>query len=341
MQTQMHMNNKDNNRIWELCVKQVNNSLYDAEYEEFEKIKDTKEAREALLQARQIYLKSSKSFIIQKIDKEKNWRHINSQISYGSRIKNLLIYISKYAAVFVAAFFIGVIAPKLFTLKSQEQVNNRIEMEWGQMSKITLSDGTLVWLNSGTIFEYPTTFNSKKRTVSIIGEAQFKVAHNDKIPFEVKTKSGIIKVHGTTFNVSAYKDDHELTVTLIEGKVTVEKNNGEYLATLGPSEQLCINKLNGEATLRKVDTDFYNSWVEGKILLNETKLSELTKRLERWYNVDIQLVGDSVGDIQISGTILKGKPLDLFLKILERMFEVKYEIITHNNKKDEVIIYEN
>jgi len=335
------MDKKDSDKIWDLCVKKVHHSLDVEEKEEFERIGDSEEVRQALRQVKRIYRRSSGSFLIQRIDRKKEWKKINRQISSGFRIRRFAINCTKYAAVFLAALLVGLAVPKSFHLKSQEAVNNKIEMGWGQMGKITLSDGTHVWLNSGTTLAYPTAFGNGKRLVALEGEAQFMVTHRDKIPFEVKTGSGIIQVYGTTFNVSAYPDDPELTVTLIEGKVTVENSNGDHLVTLDPSEQLCLNKISGKATLKKVNTDFYSNWIDGKILLDNTRLSELTQKLERWYNVDIQLQGDHVGDIRISGTISKGKPLDLFMKILERMYGVQYQLITNNDKKDEVIIYKN
>ncbi|MCG6191335.1 FecR family protein [Maribellus maritimus] len=335
------MNKIDSNRIWELAVKKIYNSLNTEEEVEFEKIENSNETQKILRQVKQIYAKSSNSFYIQAIDKEKNWRYINNQIKHNSLLRRILIHSVKYAAIFFIALFIGVMVPRLLIFRSQEIAHNKIEMEWGQMGKMTLSDGTKVWLNAGTILEYPTNFDTRKRSVSLSGEAQFKVTPNDKIPFEVKTNTGIIKVYGTTFNVAAYKDDPEMIVTLVEGKVSVENSNGDNLATLKPSEQLGINKHTGKVTLRKVDTHFYSSWIEGKILLDETKLSDLVKILERWYNVDIKLLDEKIGNIQISGTISKNKPLDLFLKILERMYGIKYKLIINNNKKDEILIFKN
>ena len=334
------MKKMENDSIWELVVGKVNNSL-DAEGEAaFEKIRETEEGQKAWRKAQQIYLKTSGSFLAQKIDKEKNWKYIDSQIGRRTLVPKQVIHFLKYAAVFIAALTIGVLAPKLLNYQTQQTAFNNIEVEWGQMGKMTLSDGTQVWLNAGTNFSYPTTFGTKKREVRLNGEAQFKVVQNSKAPFEVQTKSGVVKVHGTTFNVASYDDSPELIVTLIEGEVTVENNNGSRLATLHPSEQISINKITGEANLRKVNTAFYSSWVDGKILLNETKFSDLATILQRWYNVEISLVGN-VGDIRISGTIVRGKSLDLFLKILERMYGIKYELIINANKKDEVTIYKN
>jgi len=187
--------------------------------------------------------------------------------------------------------------------------------------------------------EYPNRFARKKRTIHLSGEAQFKVTHNDNKPFEVVTGAGIVKVYGTTFNVAAYDEDSDLTVTLIEGKVAVENPNGQQLAILKPSEQISINKKSGQAVIKKVNTDYYTSWINGKILLNETKLANLVPMLKRWYNVDIQLANASLGEIQVSGTISRNKPVDLFFKVLEGMCGVQYKMEMHNNQKDKIIIY--
>jgi ferric-dicitrate binding protein FerR (iron transport regulator) len=290
--------------------------------------------------AEKIYRQSANSFLYKKIDKEKNWKNISRQIWFNSGLLKRTVNWSKYAAIFIVALLIGITAPKFFNHNSSASVN-KIELEWGQMSKMTLSDGTQVWLNAGTTLEYPVTFDRKTRTVTLNGEGQFKVAHNPKIPFIVKTNSGVIKVHGTTFNVSAYDDDPDLTITLIDGKVSVENTSGNHLASLKPSDQLRLIKDSGRVTLKKVNTNCYSSWIEGRILLDEMKLSEISTLLKRWYNIDVQIIGEGIGDLRISGTISKGKPLDLFLKILERMYDVKYKLITNNNKKDEIIIYKN
>ena len=333
------MEKKSSNQIWEYCVRKVNNSLNESDFDLFEKMNDSNELKTGLELAGKIRGKSTNSFLLQKIDKEKNWKYINDQTRIKTGVRRLWIEISKYAAIFILALVIGVFANQIISDSSSVSLN-KLELDWGQMSKMTLSDGTQVWLNAGSILEYPSSFNKKSRNVFLNGEAQFKVAQNSKVPFFVKTKSGNIRVHGTTFNVAAYDEDPDFTVTLIEGKVSVENEDGDVLATLKPADQLKLNKIDGKCRLNEVNTDYYSNWIEGKILLDNAKLSEIAIKLQRWYNVDIQMNGD-VGDLQISGTISKGKPLDLFLKILERMYGVKYEIHTNENKRDEIIISKN
>ncbi len=332
---------KMSNKIWELVVGKVHNKLDEEEEKLFREIENTEETKNALKQARRLHSMSFNSFLFRQINKEKNWKYISNKINHSAQIKRIIISFSKYAAIFLLAILIGIMIPKYIKENSQPSAYNRIEMEWGQMSKMTLSDGTKIWLNAGTTLEYPTTFDTQKRSVRLNGEAQFKVAHSSKIPFEVVTKTGIIKVYGTTFNVASYDDDPEMVVTLIEGKVAIVNGKGDQLAMLNPSEQISIRKSTGEAKLKVVDTQFYSSWINGKILLQETKLADLATLLKRWYNVDINLIGDNTGELRISGTIIKDKPLDPFLKILARMYGIKYETKSNNDKKDEITIYKN
>lgn len=340
MQKRKQMDEKHDTK-WDLLVGKVHNSLTDEEEKQFREIEQSEETKNALKQIRRLYTRSQSSFLIHQIDKAKNWEYIQYKISSRARLVKLISPFSKYAAIFLLASIIGAVIYKSIHKDFNPLTYNRIEMEWGQMSKLTLSDGTKVWLNAGTKLEYPTTFNSKERKVRLNGEAQFKVSHNKDIPFEVVTKTGVIKVHGTTFNVASYDDDPEMVVTLIEGKVSIENKKGDQLAVLNPSEQISVSKQSGEAKLKMVDTQFYSSWINGKILLQETKLADLATLLRRWYNVDIHIVGEKTGELRISGTIIKDKPLDPFLKVLAGMYGIKYEIKSNRDKKDEITISKN
>lgn len=330
-----------NNKTWELVVGKTHNNLDDEEEAQFREIENSEDTKKALKQVKYIHAKSFNSLLLRHINKEKNWKYISKEINPSSQLIKRITLFSKYAAIFLLAILIGIMLPKSNKKKAHPLAYNRIEMEWGQMSKMILSDGTKIWLNAGTTLEYPTTFDTHKRSVKLDGEAQFKVAHNNKIPFEVITKTGTIKVYGTTFNVASYDDDPEMVVTLIEGKVAIENDKGDQLAVLKPSEQISISKQTGEPKLKLVDTHFYTSWINGKILLQDTKLADLATLLKRWYNVDINLVGENIGDLRISGTIIKDKPLDPFLKIMARMYGIKYEIKSNDNKKDEITIFKN
>ena len=98
---------------------------------------------------------------------------------------------------------------------------NRLEVPVGGEYRLTLSDGTRVWLNAASSLTYPEIFQDRERVVELTGEAFFEVKPDTALPFIVKTQGMRVKVLGTTFNVKAYPDELKLYTTLVEGKVEV------------------------------------------------------------------------------------------------------------------------
>lgn len=174
-----------------------------------------------------------------------------------------------------------------------------IKAPYGARTNVTLPDGSLVWLNSGSSISYFSRFGTT-RNVDLQGEAFFKVAKNGS-PFTIQTSEGEIEVKGTVFNVKAYSGEAFQT-TLLEGSVKVrEKSTGEELM-LKPGQQAGI--LNAKLQIKDVETDLYSSWKDGKLIFRNEYLPEVTKRLERWYNVKIELGKDKrLAEISYTGTI--------------------------------------
>lgn len=333
------MKEKNQNEAWELIVGKMHNSLDEREAKLLSELEETSDLGKEKVVAKRIHEQIMGGLVFHHIDKEKQWKIVSKHISQSSLVFRWTVQAAKYAAVFVVALIAGILLNRVWQSDSDLQALNTVEVEWGHMSKITLSEGTQVWLNAGTTFGYPSVFNKKLRQVKLNGEAQFKVTKNSEVPFEVATKTGLVRVYGTTFNVSSYDEDPEFAVTLIEGKVGVENTNGKLISMLELDEQITINKETGQVKIRKVDTDFYNYWIDGKIYLEKMKLKDLSKILQRWYNVDITIRGKETANVEISGTILKGKSLELFLMILDRLHGVKHELKLQKDKRDELIIY--
>lgn len=168
--------------------------------------------------------------------------------------------------------------------------NIRIDIPYGEKFRLKLSDGTMVWLNSGSSLSFPERFNpkDKKREVTLVGEAFFEVTSNKDNPFIVQTSEINIKAIGTQFNISNYKDDSTIKTTLNEGKVTVYHSiDNQKRIELLPNEQVEFRKSSKEFKKKKVDSKLYNSWIDNKIILNHMKFSKLVQVLERKYNVEI------------------------------------------------------
>jgi ferric-dicitrate binding protein FerR (iron transport regulator) len=101
--------------------------------------------------------------------------------------------------------------------------------------------------------------------------------------------------------------------------------SGKEIIQLKPSQQITVSEDLKSNSLKTVDTGFYKSWTEGKIVFHEERLADIILRLERWYNVDIRLANPKIGDLCFSGTILKNKPFDQIVKAFEILLPVKIE----------------
>lgn len=173
---------------------------------------------------------------------------------------------------------------------STNLVFNEIYVPYGQTFKLTLSDGTKVWLNAGTSLRFPQFLNTstQNRVVYLNGEAYFDVAKDKDRPFIVNAENLDIEVLGTQFNVSAYKSDGEIATTLVEGSVSVyENSNPDTKVLLSPSYQASFVKENGSITRNKVDTRIYTGWMENLLIIDNLSFAQILDKLERSHNVSI------------------------------------------------------
>ena len=177
---------------------------------------------------------------------------------------------------------------------------NKLVVPYGKRSNLTLSDGTEVWLNSGTQLDFPSEFNGKTREIHVDGEIFIDVAHNQKVPFIVHAQEMDILVQGTSFNISAYSDEQTKTVVLVEGSVNIGKGYSQ-LAELKPNEKIDITGDNIQK--ESVEVSAYISWKKGMLEFNATPMSEILKKIGRYYNVQF----DSTSDIQLNNQTCSGK----------------------------------
>ncbi|MGD9930721.1 MAG: FecR family protein [Mangrovibacterium sp.] len=194
------------------------------------------------------------------------------------------------------------------------EVMNKVIIPYGKKSMIQLSDGTLVWLNAGSQLIYPSTFQRKKREVVLIGEAYFDVAKNPNKPFIVRTADMHVKVLGTRFDVSAYPEDPVVETILEEGSVALEvvskkfAHSGEEVI-LKPNQKISLNKEDGVANIKTVDVSMYTSWKDGILKTDREDLVRVIKKVERYYNIQIEMKDPLAGGYLISGKLdLKGSP---------------------------------
>ncbi|MDB5030468.1 FecR family protein [Mucilaginibacter sp.] len=184
----------------------------------------------------------------------------------------------------------------------------------GGQYKLTLPDGTEVWLNSASSITYPTAFVGKERNVSITGEAYFEVAKDKEKPFRVRSSNQTIEVLGTHFNVMAYADEDAIKTTLLEGSVKIVKNNNEA-SILKPGEQAVFDK-NGSLKIGPALVDEALAWKNGYFKFNRVNIKYIMRQLARWYDVDVLCEGN-IKDDEFVGTIGRGENIMQVLHILE------------------------
>ena len=126
------------------------------------------------------------------------------------------------------------------------------------------------------------------RSLSLTGEACFDVAHNDDLPFHVKTEELNLEVLGTKFTFRDYPDESKATVDLIRGKVALSDNiRPENKMSLKPNERMTFDKRTGRMIKSGVNANYSDTWARGVLFFDEMPLGEIAKAIERRFNVRI------------------------------------------------------
>ena len=203
--------------------------------------------------------------------------------------------------------------------------NNILKVPYGKTLSVTLDDGSVIKLNSGSELSYPSSFaDLNTRKVTLKGEAFFEIAKDPLKPFVVQTDETFTQVYGTVFNISSYEDDDNIEVVLVEGSVGVgdklrfkEKN----LTMLKPSQK--ITNSNNSFIVEDVDITPYVSWVEGVISFQNANMSQIIKKLERQFDVQIINENNTLEERQFTGAFDK-ENIESILKTIQTHTNFKY-----------------
>jgi ferric-dicitrate binding protein FerR (iron transport regulator) len=247
---------------------------------------------------------------------------------------NLLLRLTKYAAVLLIGFGISFFFSnkKKATPIISENTYQQISVPFGSKSSIILPDGSTVILNSGSKIKYPNNFGSQTRVVTLEGEGYFEVKKDTKKPFIVNASGIKIKVLGTTFNIKAYPDEKNIETSLITGSIEIYKDDNSSgknpLIVLKPNQKAILEKTSqlvsvdkGKADENKIfepikhalkesiavksgnETKTTIAWKDNKLIFNNELFSEITRRIERWYDVEITVIDYP----ELENTRLSGK----------------------------------
>jgi ferric-dicitrate binding protein FerR (iron transport regulator) len=257
------------------------------------------------------------------------------------RLKNTARWIGRtgVAAICVASICLWLFPVSNIPVLKQQLIT--VESKSGMRTSFQLPDSTIVYLNSGSKLSYPIPFDKKERRLELSGEAYFKVKHDSKAPFlvEMLNKELTIKVLGTEFNVEAYREDKIINTTLIHGSLQIEGKtaDGKILERiLVPSEKATYFREDGRLDVKTVDIVCDTGWMEGKIILKNTSLSEMLRKLTHHYNVDF-IVEDPVLETYLFTGVFDNRTLSQVLDYLEISSDIDYKISISSKDDSESI----
>lgn len=206
-----------------------------------------------------------------------------------------------YAAAVVAFILVyGAVAYQGGKMEIQSKLTQIIvEAPLGSKTKLYLPDGTLVWLNAGSTMSYAQNFGVEDRILNLSGEGYFEVTKNEELPFEVRTNDLNVTVLGTKFNFRNYTDDIEAEVCLLEGKVAVATS--QKSTELRPDQKALLNKGTGKLSISDTEATYSSEWTNDYLYFDEKLLPDITKKLERSYNVKITIADDTLRSFRFYG----------------------------------------
>lgn len=194
----------------------------------------------------------------------------------------------------------------------------------GEKKQLTLADGTRVWLNASSSLEFPRRFDAKTRQVKLTGEAYFEVEKDSLRSFEVDANGLTTVVLGTSFNINTKKKER-ISVSLVSGKIAVDKGEGFSRVTLEPGEALDFIPDTREHRINRFDARKVLAWKQGYLIFERASLGEVVERLEDWYGVNIQIVGAKDTKWEFSGEY-KNQMLEEILESMAFIQGLDYRI---------------
>ncbi|MBN1251227.1 MAG: FecR family protein [Bacteroidales bacterium] len=266
------------------------------------------------------------------------WNKLHSRFEKDGLLENknkslkLDFYqITRIAAIFIIGTFISVFAYYAITNYTDLSLNLAQTSEKSEIEQVNLPDGSVIYLNRNSKLYYPDKFDNQNRIVKFEGEAFFEIAKMPEKPFIIKINGAEVKVLGTSFNINTKIKNKKLEVTVKTGKVKLynsDNQNNSIILENGFVGSISNNKI--EKTVNKNPN--YLSWKTKYFEFNNQSLVNVTKELNKAYNVDIEFNG-SFNSEQKLNTIFDNKSIESILEIICSTYNLKVE-----KQKDKIVL---
>ncbi len=211
------------------------------------------------------------------------------------------------------------------------------ETAFGVRSQIQLSDGTKVWINSGSKLTYPEEFSGDSREVQLIGEAYFQVESDKEHPFYVDLNGYKVKATGTRFDISNYPEDKEISTYLEHGKVSLlsySMEKQDESIQLKEKEIIVLNKSERQYRIENSDGSKYLAWIDGSLIFKNDNTNDVAVRLGRWFNAEIIFDEELSKSGYVFTATFKQESLEEALKLLSYSSPITYKIISGSQLND-------
>ena len=256
-------------------------------------------------------------------------QRIRIESTINTRKSFTLKKVLSYVAILISFIVLNGLAYQYYIHSSDQNIPqlSEIIVPNGSKTKLILQDGTKVWLNAGSKIQYDSDLEKKNRLLKLSGEAYLEVAKDENCPFIVDAGEVKVKVLGTCFNVRAYKDNEEIKVALLKGAVEMETNNGDMLK-LAPKDIAHFNVQTKKAGI------YHNTgcppncigWIDNKFIFNGESFEQITKILERTFNVKINIHKETIKKRCFIGDFVNNETIEQIFKVMSSNEKFTYTI---------------
>lgn len=261
----------------------------------------------------------------------KNYSYKTDRISKPGLIaRRVALLAATIAIIATAGYFSHFIHQSSLEISTADVSYRVLETQNGERASYNLSDGSKVFLHAGSKLQVPENFNDDSRELTLEGEAYFEVSHNPEKPFIVQSEFSYTQVIGTKFLVHAWPDEsRDVEVVVSEGKVLLgdsryQKSQNKKEAYISKNQKGVLTAESDLVVTEENDIQWYMGWTEGRLIFNNREFQDVLPKLERWYDIDIQISDMDILKKKITAEIdyslpmtdvLQGMALSLDLKI--------------------------
>ena len=332
------MENK--NRIYQLIALELTDGLDRQQKEELQTwLGLTPENRSEYNEVAKLLTYYNRLNSMKKIDIDSALSSVRKKMHRQSKSNALLLNFQRIAAIVIIPLLIYT-AWSISESPGSSKKNDILktaETAFGVRTQILLSDGTKVWMNSGSKLTYPEEFSGNSREVKLVGEAYFQVESDSEHPFFVDLNGYKVKATGTRFNISNYPEDKEITTYLEHGKVSFlayPKAKQEPPILLKEKEIIVLNRQKKQYRIENTDGDKYMAWIDGSLIFNNDNTDDVAVRLGRWFNAEIIFDDELSKSGYVFTATFRNESLEEALQLLSYSSPITYKIISGTQMND-------